>query len=308
MSTSDWKWYLQRDNKEYGPLSHQELLILAGLGKVQRSDRLRTNSYPSWVPAALIPGLLAPPLNAPRPTLASFAEPAMTRLMSATLRVKRNIRSLLLGASLRARRSIRTLLRSIDTGSLRTKLPMIGCSVACAVLVVIAIGARTSEESLAIGVPEIAKMEKARAPSFDDMAAAPRKRPAPVIPASYSPIPKSFELSKPENNPSLTAGDDLTAETVPLPPRKVSVDAPLRNTDTKEGARSVQRRLRDLGYLAANADGSWGPQSRLALKQFLRRANITNNGWDRRAERILFSSSAPQAAPYVRDPIVENLF
>ena len=141
MSRSDWKWFLQRDNKEYGPLSHQELLILAGLGKVQRSDRLWSVGYPSWVSAALIPGLLTPPLTAPRRTIASFSQRAVRRLR---------------GAWLRAKRSIGTLLRSIDTGPVRTKLPMIGCGVVCAVVVVIAIGARTSEKSLAIGVPEIA--------------------------------------------------------------------------------------------------------------------------------------------------------
>ena len=34
-----WEWYLKQDSKEYGPLSHRELLLIAGLGKLLVSVR-----------------------------------------------------------------------------------------------------------------------------------------------------------------------------------------------------------------------------------------------------------------------------
>jgi hypothetical protein len=113
-----------------------------------------------------------------------------------------------------------------------------------------------------------------------------------------------------EENELLPANDNSSYEdAVSLPDRKPLFEPTLRNVATKEGARSVQRRLRDLGYLAGYVDGSWGPKSRIALKQFQLRAKISSgNGWDRHVERVLFSRNAPGALPMVPSPFVQAHF
>jgi hypothetical protein len=58
----------------------------------------------------------------------------------------------------------------------------------------------------------------------------------------------------------------------------------------------IQKRLVDLGYLAAASVGEWGVQSRHALMQYKDRAGLSpSDGWDAGVEHSLFADSAPHA-------------
>jgi len=63
-----------------------------------------------------------------------------------------------------------------------------------------------------------------------------------------------------------------------------------------EDAKRVQRRLTELGFLFGTANGTWGPRSRQALRDF-RAARGLGNGdtWDEKAEQALFSPAATRA-------------
>ena len=291
MSRDNWNWYLKRGDKEYGPLSHRELLLLAGLGKVQPSDQMWAVGFPSWVPAHFITGLLRPPL-APRQDILDWSswQPTLRRLKASWFRFRRK-------AARVARRA-----------DVPQFVPMIWCSVACVGVLAIAISERTSAHSFALDVPEISKAEEPRRPAIKHDTAHVRPTAAAVVPVSYSPMPKKLPSGK-DDTKSVAEENYDTDDAIPFPPRKPIADAPMRSLQTKAGARAVQRRLRDLGYLADNADGSWGARSRFALKQFQARAKVAPNGeWSRKAERVLFSASAPPAAGSVSNPIVETLF
>lgn len=291
MSRDNWNWYLKRGDKEYGPLSHRELLLLAGLGKLQPSDQLWALGFPNWVSAHFIPGLIRPSLAPPQDILDWSAwEPTLRRLKASWFRF---------------RRKAARLARRTDVPQL---VPLIWCSVACAGVLAVAISERTSAHSFAMDATELSKAEEPRRSTTKHDTA--YLRPAMVVPASYSPIPKKLPSAKDATFPaSIAEENDEMDGVIPLPPRKPVADPPSRSLQTKAGARTVQRRLRDLGYLSDDADGTWGAKSRLALKQFQRRAKVTSNGeWSRKAERLLFSASAPAASGYVSNPIVETLF
>jgi hypothetical protein len=316
-----WEWYLKQDGKEYGPLSYRELLLVAGLGKLRSQDRLWTPGLPSWVPAYLIPGLLKPSFTLSILTLGRSWEAAVRRCRVSWLRAHERAASLFQGFPTRS----------------AIKLPAV-CLGVGAVLVVIIIGISTqdSEPSFAIGAPALSKAETsecdpasqlqafnvtpiplAPAPMQEQVVASENDEVAEATPIPLPPaVPMHEEVVAPENDEvaeateSMPANADSTKEdAIPLPTRKPVVELPLRSIDTKDGAKSVQRRLRDLGYLADDADGSWGPRSRIALKQFQLRAKISRaNGWDRRAERVLFSGNAPRALSTVPSPFVQVLF
>ena len=292
MSRDNGNWYLKRDEKEYGPLSHRELLLLAGLGKVKPKDQLWAIGFPGWVSAHFIPGLLKPPLA---PTGQMFdlnlLQPTLRRLKTSWLRVKRRIA---------------LFVRRKDIPSL---LPMIWCGVACLGVIAIAIGVRTSAHSSAIDVPELATAVKPVRPPQNNVAHV-RLDAASIVRVSYSPIPQKLRSAKEDASSEFVEDEqEITDDAVPIPTRKAVAEPALRRVDSKAGARSVQRRLRDLGYLTDDADGSWGARSRLALKQFQTRAKIySNDGWNRKAERVLFSASAPRASGSLPNPIVETLF
>ena len=293
MSRDDWNWYLKREDKKYGPLSHRELLLLVGLGKVQPSDQLWALGFPSWISAHFIPGLLKPPLAPPQDILDLDSwQPTLRRLKASWFRFKRKV----------AR-----VVRRTDVPQL---LPMIWCSVACVGVVAMAISERTSAHSFAMNMPELSKAEAPLRPALKHDTARVRPKAKSIVTASYSPVPKKLPSVKDAAFAEIIAEENYnTDDAIPFPPRKPVADPPLRSLQTKAGARAVQRRLRDLGYLADNADGSWGARSRLALKQFQARAKVASNGeWSRKAERGLFSASAPRAAGSVPNPIVETLF
>jgi GYF domain 2 len=59
--SSQPQWHLSRDGKQFGPLSANELLQMAKLGKLRADDLLWKPGYDTWKPASAIPGLLKPP-------------------------------------------------------------------------------------------------------------------------------------------------------------------------------------------------------------------------------------------------------
>ena len=139
-----WEWYLKQDGKEYGPLSHRELLLVAGLGKVRSQDRLWAPGFPSWVPADLIPGLLKPSFTLSVLTLSRSWKAALRRCRASWLRAQERAANLLHGFSIRS----------------AIKLPAVWLGVG-GVLVVTIIGTSTqnSEPSFAIGAPASSKAE-----------------------------------------------------------------------------------------------------------------------------------------------------
>ena len=169
---------------------------------------------------------------------------------------------------------------------------------------------RTSEN------PELASIPLTPIPTHEEIQASENAEVAQPISIPLAPAPIQEDVQASENDEiaeiaeiaeQLPTNDNSTQEAaVPLPTRKPVAKSFLGSIDTKDGARSVQRRLRDLGYLADHADGSWGPRSRLALKQFQLRARISPaNGWNRQTERVLFSRNAPRALSSVPSPFVQ---
>lgn len=67
------------------------------------------------------------------------------------------------------------------------------------------------------------------------------------------------------------------------------------SVDLLEGARSVQERLVELGYLQGIADGVWGRQSQEALRAFKVRAKLGNDSFlSADTEKLLFAAQAPR--------------
>jgi hypothetical protein len=71
--------------------------------------------------------------------------------------------------------------------------------------------------------------------------------------------------------------------------------------DSPDGARRIQGRLAELGYLPpAGADGIWGRRSQAALAALRRNAGLGNDAlWDARTEQVLFAANAPRQKPQV---------
>lgn len=296
-----WEWYLKQDSKEYGPLSHRELLLIAGLGKLRSGDRICAPGFPSWVPADLIPGLLKPSLTLSALTFSRSWDATLQRWRASWLRVQQRAASWLRGLPIKS----------------ALRLPVVWVSVgSILVLIIIAASTQNSEPSFAIGAPELSKSKMSDCdppvqvqahvtpiPTATQIAAAPAATMHEEVEALES-VEVADATEVPVTNEA-SSGDDA----ILLPTRKPSVEPPLRSIDTQDGARSVQRRLRDLGYLADDADGSWGSRSRNALKQFQARAKIPRaNGWDRRSERALFNRNAVRAAIDVSSPFGQALF
>jgi Putative peptidoglycan binding domain len=71
---------------------------------------------------------------------------------------------------------------------------------------------------------------------------------------------------------------------------------PLLDLGQLEDARFVQRRLTDLGFLIGTANGTWGPRSRKALRDFRGAQGLGNSDtWDEKTQQALFSPTAARA-------------
>ena len=77
----------------------------------------------------------------------------------------------------------------------------------------------------------------------------------------------------------------------------VTFPMPLLDLGQTEDAKRVQRRLIELGFLFATADGHWGPRSLKALRDFRSAQGIGNSDtWDEKAQQDLFSAAAARAS------------
>lgn len=295
-------WYIQRGDKEYGPIAHRELLLLAGLGKVQPNDRLWTPGFADWNSADIVPGLLRPPLRSSRfhtrLIKTQFWQLAFKHSRRMCLQMCGAIASFCKGIILRPSRS------SIELP------PLVWCSLAgAALIVIVGMNARTSEKSFAIGAPQARTFKApviqpdATVRHFETSAVNSHRATlvaSTALPRAVNASPIKFVVAPapgvwPASDGVLNAAPIALEDPVPLPIRKGTAPPARRDIDTRWGARSVQHRLRDLGYLDEAADGSWGPRSRLALKRFQVRAKIaSNNGWTRQTERLLFNAAAPR--------------
>jgi hypothetical protein len=98
------------------------------------------------------------------------------------------------------------------------------------------------------------------------------------------PVEPPIALSPP---PIATPGTVDTTTTFPTP---------LLDLGQVEDAKRVQRRLTDLGFLYGTANGTWGPRSRQALRDFrVTRGLGHSDTWDEKAQLALFSPAAARA-------------
>jgi peptidoglycan hydrolase-like protein with peptidoglycan-binding domain len=68
---------------------------------------------------------------------------------------------------------------------------------------------------------------------------------------------------------------------------------PLLDLGQIENAKRVQRRLTSLGFLFGTPNGSWGPQSRKALRDFRVAQGLGHSdSWDEQSQQALFSAAA----------------
>ena len=74
-----------------------------------------------------------------------------------------------------------------------------------------------------------------------------------------------------------SAGVSPTPSASAAPPAPPAI-APAAPAENKELARALQRELKRVGCLEADADGVWGDKSRTALKEFARHANVSVGG------------------------------
>ena len=98
------------------------------------------------------------------------------------------------------------------------------------------------------------------------------------------PVEPPVALSPP---PIATPGTVDTTTTFPTP---------LLDLGQVEDAKRVQRRLTDLGFLFGTANGTWGPRSRKALRDFRATRGLGHSDtWDEKVQQALFSPAAARA-------------
>ena len=303
MSKDDWAWFLSHDDKEYGPLSHRELLILAGLGKVSSQDHLWAPGFPEWVAADFVPSLLRP----------SRTVPLSIHLMSWRRKFFLHLKKIWLHI-LQLKVDLYNAARAFEINQ-AIQRPAIWLCVPSAIVIILVAAMVPNSKPLMADAANSAIVPTSvtcSPPPPLQIVASPTESPDLITePAGVGRESAQFSseinVVKPTGEGSQAfASDDSDADgAIPLPMKKPVVELPLRSVDTKEGARTVQRRLRYLGYLA-DEDGSWGPRSRLALKQFQMRAHLSPlTGWNRLAERALFSANAPRAMSADANPLVK---
>ena len=145
--------------------------------------------------------------------------------------------------------------------------------------------------------------------------AAAEKMPAPVAtepPAERMPAPAAVPPAKPGSSPTQPGGfiemlrnDDGEPASPwklpdPAPPSKLADPAPKpapdRNVLNRSDAAAIQRRLRDLGYYFGDSNGTWGVESRKALRDFKRANGLPDDDqWDRETKQRLLSGTRVQA-------------
>jgi uncharacterized membrane protein/peptidoglycan hydrolase-like protein with peptidoglycan-binding domain len=82
--------------------------------------------------------------------------------------------------------------------------------------------------------------------------------------------------------------------------QEAAAETPRRSVLEHDGARDVQQRLVQLGYLPVAATGMWGALSRKALKAFKSDHELPpDEVWDEATERSLFGGSPESLEPFV---------
>jgi peptidoglycan hydrolase-like protein with peptidoglycan-binding domain len=105
-------------------------------------------------------------------------------------------------------------------------------------------------------------------------------------PSEDDPFPAA-PLAAPSRPPIATPGTADTTTTFPTP---------LLDLGQVEDAKRVQRRLTDLGFLFGTANGTWGPRSRQALRDFRATRGLGHSDtWDEKVQQALFSPAAARA-------------
>jgi peptidoglycan hydrolase-like protein with peptidoglycan-binding domain len=104
-----------------------------------------------------------------------------------------------------------------------------------------------------------------------------------VPPAEDDPFPAAAPAA-PSTSPIETRGTVDTATT------------PVLDLGQPGDAKRVQRRLTELGFLFGTANGTWGPRSRQALRDFRGAQGLGHSDtWDEKAQQVLFSRAAARA-------------
>ncbi len=134
-----------------------------------------------------------------------------------------------------------------------------------------------------------------------------RRPPDPPPVPTYFPAPVQLPTPEPIYSPAAPATvsrksslDSSVATTPPLDilplPGKVGTRSPLNPLLVKDATR-VQRRLVELGYFVGQANGSWGPLTRAALRAFKSASGLSaDEGLDGQTTAKLFSADAVHAS------------
>jgi peptidoglycan hydrolase-like protein with peptidoglycan-binding domain len=113
-----------------------------------------------------------------------------------------------------------------------------------------------------------------------------------ALPSSEDDPFPAAPIAAPSPLPIATPGTVDTTTTFPTP---------LLDLGQVEDAKRVQRRLTDLGFLFGTANGTWGPRSRSALRDFRGAQRLGTQGpgnsdtWDEKVQQALFSPAAARA-------------
>lgn len=110
-----------------------------------------------------------------------------------------------------------------------------------------------------------------------------------------SPLPDDTTVSE------LTATPRPTPRPTPKPTRKTVSYTPLFEGDKGDDVRRMQRRLIDLGYLYDTADGSFGPKTAAAVRQFCEANGLGSYSYASSAmlEKLYSSSAKAYQEPWV---------
>jgi hypothetical protein len=104
--------------------------------------------------------------------------------------------------------------------------------------------------------------------------------------------------------PDLFRAKDAVSVQPPRPMREAAIPPPPeaeRNPSNRSDAIWIQTKLHDLGYLAGNGSGVWGPASRNALRDFKTMNGLAEDDkWDRDTElRILSKQNVPASSTFI---------
>jgi hypothetical protein len=137
-----------------------------------------------------------------------------------------------------------------------------------------------SDTGIALSQPERSTIEPPQEPTTE-MAIQSTLPPSEVDPSPAAPLVAP--------SPRPTATPDTVDTTTMFP-------TPLLDLGQLEDARRVQRRLTELGFLFGTANGTWGPRSRQALRDFRATRGLGNRDtWDEKAQQALFSPATARA-------------